>query len=102
MLLFWISLAGWVVVLALFGLYVPRIRHPGQKPFAAYLIFVIVFTAVAIGMFVLLAYLAAAFGLAQALERPLPILIFLAGVFVPAFVVARWQARKPPRQPPSI
>lgn len=102
MLLFWISLAGWIVVLVLFGFYVPRIRHPAQKPFAAYLIFVIVFTAVAIGIFVPLAYLSAQFGLGHALERPLPILIFLAVVFVPAFAIARWQARKPPSQPPSI
>jgi len=102
MLLYWISIATWVVVLALFGLYVRRIRHPAQKPLAAYLIFLTVFTAVAVGMFVLLSYLIVAAGLAQVLERPLSIVLFLAGVFVPAILIAQWQARKPPTQSPPI
>jgi hypothetical protein len=66
-----------LIWIAFFILAIPlirRIRHPDQRPFAAYLIFVSLFTLVAGILFALL---------------------FLLLVFVPALLVATWQARKP-------
>lgn len=76
--------------------YVARIRHPGQRPFAAYLVFVSVFAVVSAVTFALLAAAANALGLGELLERSVPALVFLVLVFVPALLLARWQARKPP------
>lgn len=98
----WISIAVWLLLLAVLGLYVRRIRHPSQEPLAAYLIFVTVFTVASFGMFVLVGYAVGAAGWTDALERPVPALLFLAAVFLPAFLIARWQTRKPPRRPPPI
>jgi len=93
-----------MVWIAFFILAVPlvrRMRHPDQRPFAAYLIFVSLFTLVAGILFALLSWLVVALGLSQALERLLPAIVFLLLVFVPAFLVAKWQAKKPRwRRPP--
>ena len=93
-----------MVWIAFFILAVPlvrRMRHPDQRPFAAYLIFVSLFTLVAGILFALLSWLLVALGLSQALERLLPAIVFLLLVFVPAFLVAKWQAKKPRwRRPP--
>lgn len=102
MALYWTTLAAWVLLLALFAPYVARIRHSSQKPVAAYLIFVTVFTAASFFLFLALSYIASVAGWAAALERPLPILLFLLAVFLPPFLLARWQARKPPRPAPKI
>jgi len=83
--------------------YVRKIRHPQQKPLAAYLIFVSVFLVVASVLFRLLLWLAARLDLEGALHDPGPALLFIALVFLPAVAVASWQARKPPwrRGPPD-
>lgn len=44
----------------------------------------------------MLAAAANALGLGELLERPVPALLFLVLVFVPALLLARWQTRKPP------
>ncbi len=87
-----------LVWLALFILAVPivrRIRHPDQRPFAAYLIFVMLFTVSAAVLFAVFSSLALALGFSQALERPFPAVVFLLLIFGPAFALAVWQARKP-------
>jgi len=96
--------AFFLIWIAFFILAVPlvrRIRHPDQRPFAAYLIFVSLFTLVAGLLFALFSWLAVVLGLAPALERLLPAIVFLLLVFSPAFWVATWQAAKPRwRRPP--
>jgi len=87
-----------LVWLGLFILAVPivrRIRHPDQRPFAAYLIFVMIFTVTAAVLFAILSSVAVALGLSQALERVVPAVVFLLLVFGPAFALAAWQAGKP-------
>ena len=84
--------------------YVARIRHPEQKPLAAYFIFVTVFVTVSVVIFGLIAWLASRGGVAYGLDETGPALLFLAVVFVPALALATWQARKPPwrqRGPPD-
>ena len=76
--------------------YVARIRDANQKLLAAYLIFVSVFGASAAVLASLLAWLAGKLGLAAGLDSTGPALLFLALVFLPAFALATWQARKPP------
>jgi hypothetical protein len=96
--------AALLVWIAFFILAIPlvmRIRHPDQRPFAAYLIFVSLFTLVAGILFALFSWLAVVLGLSGELERLLPAIVFLLLVFSPAFWVAIWQARKPRwRRPP--
>lgn len=96
--------AVFLIWIAFFVLAIPlvrRIRHPEQRPFAAYLIFVSLFTLVAGILFALLSWLAVLLGLSQTLERLFPAIVFLLLVFAPALLVATWQARKPRwRKPP--
>ncbi len=81
--------------------YVMRIRHPEQKPLAAYLIFVSVFIVAVMVLFSLFAHMASALGLGAVLNDLLPALIFLVLVFAPAVGLATWLTRKPPwRQGP--
>jgi hypothetical protein len=92
----------WTAVLTAIGIlllavpYVMRVRHPEQKPLAAYFIFVTVFIMVAFVLYNLLVWLSNRLGVAASLEHTLPALLFLALVFLPAFALATWQARKPP------
>lgn len=81
--------------------YVARIRHPAQKPLAAYLIFISVFAIASLVLFWVFTAMANTLGLASRLEHTLPALALLLLVFAPALFLARWQARKPPwRQAP--
>ncbi|WP_373051694.1 hypothetical protein [Thioalkalivibrio sp.] len=97
-------LAAFLVWIAFFILAIPlvlRIRHPDQRPFAAYLIFVSLFTLIAGILFALFSWLAVVMDLSEALNRLFPAIVFLLLVFAPAFLVAIWQARKPRlRRPP--
>jgi hypothetical protein len=94
-----IGIAAGVVILVAAIPYVLHIRHPEQKPFAAYLIFVSVFVVTAAVLFRLLAQLASTYGLGATLNAPAPALLFLALVFLPAVALATWLARKPPWRP---
>jgi hypothetical protein len=98
-----ISVIVGVVILAAAIPYVARIRHPEQRPLAAYLIFVSVFVASAVVLFSLLVWLTGTLGLADALGRLGPAVLFLVLVFLPAGALATWQARQPPwrRGPPD-
>jgi hypothetical protein len=81
--------------------YVARIRHSGQKALAAYLIFMTVFVASALLLYGILYRLAGSLDLAPRLDEAGPALLLLVLVFLPAFALASWQARKPPwRQGP--
>jgi hypothetical protein len=92
----WISILAGIAILGAAIPYVRRIRHPEQKPLAAYLIFLFTFAAAAVMLFSLLAWLASRLGFEPALSNTGPAVLFLALVFVPAIALATWQARKPP------
>lgn len=98
---FWTSLIIGILILVAAIPYVGHIRHPEQKPLAAYLIFMSVFVVVAIMLFSLLGSLVLQLELSQMLDRPGPAVLFLVLVFLPAILLASWLARKPPwRQGP--
>lgn len=99
LLVYNLSIMFGMLILAAAIPYVAHIRHPKQKPLAAYLIFVIAFVVSASVFFNLLAWLAYKLDLGETLSKPLPAVLFLTLVFIPAFVLARWLARKPPWQP---
>jgi hypothetical protein len=67
---------------------------------AAFMIFVMVFSLVASLVFLVLSWLALETGLAPVPSHPLGALVFLALVIPPAFLVARWQIRRPPLERP--
>lgn len=95
-----VLIAGGILLLASMP-YVARIRHPEQRPFAAYLIFVSIFAVASAVLFGVLTWVAGTLGLTEALSQPVPAVAFLLLVFVPALALARWQARQPPwRQGP--
>ena len=96
---YWPSIVIGLVILVAAIPYVARIRHPAQKPFAAYLIFLTVFLASGIVLFAVLTWLAGSLGVVDALNRLIPALLFLILVFVPAIALGTWQARKPPTKP---
>jgi predicted Kef-type K+ transport protein len=91
-LLVWIAFA----IIAFF--YVRRFRHPSTPLLAAYLLFVSLFTLTAFVIFAAGTWLLHTFGAIGALSNPVWAGPFLTIVFVPAFLVARWQLGKPPRQ----
>jgi hypothetical protein len=86
----------WLLLLALAYPYARRVRHPEVKPLAAFLQFVMLFSLVGGSLFFALSWLTLQAGWAPALSNPLGALLFLALVFVPAVLVARWVIRRPP------
>ncbi|MGB7934622.1 MAG: hypothetical protein WCH04_20830 [Gammaproteobacteria bacterium] len=104
MLNYWTSLLAGAAILGVAIPCVMRIRHPEQKPLAAYLIFVSVFVTATVVIYSLLAWLAVNLDLEAALGHTGPALLFLVMVLLPAIALASWQARKPPwrqRGPPD-
>lgn len=97
--MYFAGLALWAGFLVIAFFYTRRARHPKARPLAAYLIFVIVFTVSSFVLFGSLTFLLQALDQASALSDPMAAALFLVVVFVPAFLVARWQLRKPPRRP---
>ena len=95
-----LGVAIWVVMLALALPYVRRARHPDVKPLAAFMMFVILFTLAGSLLFLGLSWLALETGMAPALGTPPGALVFLALVFGPAFLLARWVIRRPPLERP--
>lgn len=96
----WVTATVWLLFLVLAVPYTRTAKHAKVKPLAAYLIFVLLFTAVSFVLFAGLSWLLIVTGQTALLDRPLGALVFLALVFVPAFVVARWQLRQPPKSAP--
>lgn len=76
--------------------YSGRIRNSQQRPLAAYLIFITIFTAAVFILSGLLGWIFAEWEVGLFLDRPFGLVVFLLLVFVPAFLLARWQTRKPP------
>lgn len=96
----WTTVAIAVFILLIAAPYVASIRHPQQRPFAAYLIFMTVFSVTAVVLFLLIGWLAHSTELASALgELGLALALLIFGL-LPAIIVASWQARKPPTQRP--
>lgn len=96
--MYFVVLAGWAIVLIAAVFYARWAKHPSTKLIAAYLIFVTTFTVVAFIIFMCLIMLLTSLGQSRALTHPLAAAVFLLAVFVPAFLVARWQLRKPARK----
>lgn len=94
-----LTLGLWVVFLAAAPIYTNRARHPRTRPLAAYLIFVAIFTLTAAVIFAAIVVVLTASGHDQLLAGPFAMAAALVVVFVPAFLVARWQLRKPPAPP---
>lgn len=94
-----VVLVLWAAFLVAAAFYTRRAQNPGARPLAAYLIFVTVFTVSAFILFMILLVLLDAFGSAGVLTNPVAAAVFLIVVFVPAFLIARWQLRKPPQRP---
>ena len=92
------TLIIWIVFLIIAFFYVRRFRHPSTPLLAAYLLFVSVFTLTAFLVFAVGTWVLHAVGAVGVLSNPLGAGVFLTLVFVPAFLVARWQLGKPPRQ----
>lgn len=91
-----VSLWGAFMMAAIF--YTQEARHPETGALAAYLIFASIFTATAFVAFSLLSLLVRAAEVSESLSHPLAAAAFQLGVFLPAFFIARWQLRKPPRR----
>jgi hypothetical protein len=92
----WVTTLIAVALLAAAAPYVARIRHPEQRPFAAYMIFVIIFSVTALLLFILIGWLADTLGLLQTLGPVGMMVLLVVFGLGPAFMLARWQTRKPP------
>lgn len=92
-----VSLWGAFMMGAIF--YTQEVRPSGTGALAAYLVFAAVFTATALIAFVVLALVADSLGATEQLDHPLATGAFQAGVFVPAFLLARRQLRRLARRP---
>lgn len=90
------ALALWALFLIAAALYARRAGHPDAEPLASYLIFVTAFTVSALLCFVAGALLLQAAGAVEVLQHPRGLALFLAVVFVPPALLARWQMRQPP------
>lgn len=91
----------WLSLMLLAIPYVRHAKHPRAKPVAAYMVFVTLFSVGSIVMYSVLLLLLAWYGGLGYLHQPLGAAIFLALVFVPAFLLGRWELKKPPRQTPA-
>jgi hypothetical protein len=94
-----VALALWAAFLIAAVFYVGRARNPRIRPLAAYLIFVTIFTLASFAVFAAILFLLEALGQLGALDNPLAAAVSLVLMFIPAFLVARWQIRKPPPPP---
>lgn len=91
-----LALVIWLILLALAFPYVRRIKHPQTPAFAALLLFAMLFSVVAGTLFFGLSWIAVRAGWASALANPVWALLYLALVFAPAFLFARWMIKRPP------
>ncbi|MEQ9812807.1 MAG: hypothetical protein RLO50_08490 [Azospirillaceae bacterium] len=98
---FW-ALIIWLAILVLSVIHVLRHRHESERPVAAAAIFVTAFTAAGVVLFFVLGWLIEILGIADMLTTVIGGIVFLALVFVPAWLVARWQALKPRKPAPPI
>lgn len=92
----------WIVLLGAASLYTLRAHHPDTKPLAAVLIFAVVFSASAVVLMFTIGLVARLASVQEWLAQPAGAVVYLLAVVVPAFLLARWQIRRPPRRPPPI
>ena len=93
------ALGLWAVFLVAAIFYTRQARNPRTQPLAAYLIFSALFTMTSFAIFAVVIIALNALGRTEFLDRPIAAAVFLLVVFVPAFLVATWQVRKPPHPP---
>ena len=91
-----LALIIWLILLVLAVPYVRRAKHPQVKTLAAVLLFVMLFSVVSGSLFFALSWIAVVTGRASALSNAFLALLFLALVFMPAFLFARWMIKRPP------
>lgn len=94
----WAIAVGAIVLLAAAFPYVQHAKHSQARTLAAYLLFVAIFALVAAVLYTLIGGIIAALGFGGALDNPVAALLFVAAIFVPAFLIARWQVRRPPHR----
>jgi len=95
-----LALTIWLILLVLAFPYVRRAKHPQVKLLAAVLLFVMLFSVVSGSLFFALSWIAVVTGWASALSNAFWALLFLAPVFIPAFLLARWMIKRPPLNRP--
>jgi hypothetical protein len=91
-----VALAIWLILLAFAFPYVRRARHPDTPTLAAFLLFVMLFSVVSATLFFLFSGIAVKMQWSAALAEPGWALLFLAAVFAPGFLFARWFIKRPP------
>jgi small basic protein len=96
MMSMWVTTLISIAVLAAVAPYVARVRHPQQRPFAAYTIFVIIFAVTSLLLFIFIGWAADALGLVSTLGPIGLMLLLVIFGLGPAFALATWQVRKPP------
>lgn len=96
MLNYTIIIAAAVLIMLMAIPYVAYIRHPTQRPLAAYFIFISVFAVTAALLFKLMTWFAANNDMNAALGDTGPALLFIFLDILPAAALATWLARKPP------
>jgi len=90
----------WITLMLLAIPYVRYAKHPHSHVVAAYMVFVILFSVGAVVMYSILLSVLSWMDALDYLHHPLGAVIFLALVFIPAFLLGRWQLKKPSRQAP--
>ncbi|MBI1396878.1 MAG: hypothetical protein GC151_12935 [Betaproteobacteria bacterium] len=96
------ALVLWLALLLLAIPYTRRARHPSMRPLAAYLLFVTILSLCSAVLYFTFIWLLTAFDLGASLSGPAVATILFALVLIPAFLIARWQLRRPKRQPSAI
>lgn len=92
----------WAALFILAVPYVNAIKHPSQKSFAAYLIFVTAFSAAAFIFFALLTNIGTMLIGKHGMETPLAAGIVVLGAVLPAMWIGSVLAKKPPRKAPQL
>lgn len=92
----------WSALLIASAPYVRYIKHPQQKFFAAYLIFVSVFSVAAFALFTVLSGLGSTLFGPEALDTTVGAALLIIATVAPAAWIATLFARKPPRDAPVI
>jgi hypothetical protein len=91
-----IAFLFWLFLLALSVPYVRRVKHPETQTLAAALMFVMLVSVISGSLFFALGWAAISLGWAHALADPLWAVVFVAVVFLPGLLFARWMIRRPP------
>lgn len=91
----------WLVLMVLALPYVRRAKHPRAQTLAAYMIFVTLLSMGAGIMYSIVILLLGTYDRLAYLHHPLGATAFLIVVFVPSFLLGRWQLKKPPRRVPT-